>query len=186
MVNRDFYWWLKGIAETKEFAACMPLSSRQMDEQYDMELALRFFVLKNTNEAGLKGIEDIGEFLTKRMLEFANDKSFNRESEQQEFEDTFKILGETLADDSFRRYDSNRDRFLGGFLISSYEVIAVGVGDNIAAWLKMNPLPRKDDIVKRIKSVWSNQQFQDYSGSGVRASSRIPVIVPLGKNLFRP
>jgi hypothetical protein len=142
--------------------------------------------LKNTDDAGLRGIQDIGEFLTKRMLDFASDKSFNRKTEQKVFEDTFAVLKGALAEDSFRRYDTTTDRFLGGFLISSYEVIAVGVGKHAAEWIKMKPLARQGELVKRIKGVWSDSQFQNYSGSGVRASSRIPVIVPLGRKLFKP
>jgi hypothetical protein len=185
MVDREFYWWIKALAETKEFTSCMPLSSRQMEEQYDLELALRFLVLKNSDDNGLKGIQDIGEFLTARMLEFVKDKSFDRKSEQMVFQQTFSVLESSLSDDCFRRYDPTSERFLGGFLISAFEVVAIGVGSNIEGWSSTTVIERKNDLKSRIRSVWGNEQFQNYSGSGVRASSRIPVLVPLGKKLFK-
>jgi hypothetical protein len=185
MVNRDFYWWLKGLAETESFRNCMPLSSRQMEEQYDLEIALRFLVLKNTETDDLRGIEDIGDFLTKQMLRFVEDKTFAKEREKGIFSKTFEVLDSALGDDCFRRYDPVSRRFLGGFLISAFEVIAVGVGSNCDEWRKMDPAVAKEEIGKRARSVWSQADFQNYSGSGVRASSRIPVLVPLGKTLFR-
>jgi hypothetical protein len=185
MENRDFYWWLKDLAETPSFSSCMPLSSRQMEQQYDLELALRFLVLKSTEIEGLKGIQDIGEFLTKRMLEFVGDKGFNKAKEKDSFVKTFDILNSALGDDCFRRFDAVTNRFLGGFLISAFEVIAVGVGTHYATWARSDLKERNEELAKRVRAVWGEAEFQKYSGSGVRASSRIPVLVPLGKTLFK-
>src|SRR5690242_4861279 len=42
MLNRDFYGWLKQLSRDPNFVASTALSDRAIDEQYDMELALRF------------------------------------------------------------------------------------------------------------------------------------------------
>jgi hypothetical protein len=34
--------------------------------------------------------------------------------------------------------------------------------------------------------VWKNPTFKNWSGSGIRASSRIPKLVPLGREIFKP
>jgi hypothetical protein len=34
------------------------------------------------------------------------------------------------------------------------------------------------------RSLWSKENFKASTGSGIRAAARIPVTVPLGRNLF--
>jgi hypothetical protein len=34
--------------------------------------------------------------------------------------------------------------------------------------------------------VWQKEQFTSKSGSGIRASSRVPNTIPLGRKLFKP
>src|SRR5439155_18003321 len=45
MVNRDFYSWLRELADFKPFRSCIALSDRPVEESYDLELALRFLIL---------------------------------------------------------------------------------------------------------------------------------------------
>ncbi len=40
MLNKDYYRWLKGLADSNDFQECVALSDRSVDEQYDMVLVL--------------------------------------------------------------------------------------------------------------------------------------------------
>lgn len=63
-----------------------------------------------------------------------------------------------------------------------YETIAAGVGKNIAN----TTLTFSNEAVKeKVSSVWTNQDFQNRTGSGVSVSTRLPVLIPLGENLFK-
>lgn len=109
----------------------------------------------------------------------ARDRSFDKGKEEEAFRTTFQLLANTLGPNAFRRYDQSRNRFLGGFSISAFEAVALGVGYNFR-----NLDPASELLSERAKSVWSNPIFLANSGAGVRASTRIPRIVPVGRSLF--
>jgi hypothetical protein len=72
-----------------------------------------------------------------------------------------------------------KKRFVGGFSISAFEVIALGIGHNVAG-AKKEP----KQVVQKAQRIWADTFFTDNSGSGVRASSRLPKIIPYGRQLF--
>lgn len=183
MVNRDFYRWLKSLGDDESFNRCIALSDRARDEQYGLELVVRFLVFRAMEESQLSSVGDLGEFLTDRVVELANSPDLNVGAEEEAFRSTFRLLATTLEDDSFRRYDPRRDRFYGGFLISAFEVLALGLGFHHEVYKSSGSQP---DIRKVAASIWQSSRFLNGIGSGVRASSRIPVTIPLGRELLKP
>lgn len=179
MINRDRFRWMKGLSQDPNFRDCIALSDRAVDEQYDMELVLRFLALRTMPPPGLAGLGDLGEFLTEKAKELARDKSFDIYDADEAFRTTFSMLAATLGSDSFRRFDQAKDRFLGGFSISAFEVVGLGVGYN---YKKLSGVAAT--IPERVKKVWSNPVFTENSGAGVSASRRIPKIIPLGREIF--
>ncbi len=150
-----------------------------------MELVLRFILLFNKefdqNKERKKSKQlggDVSIFLTEEMRKIALNKELNYSHIQEAFIKTFDVLNEALGDDSFKRYKPEQDRFLGGFLLSAYEVIALGIGYNY------KNLPQTNKIPDLIKSIWSNEIYQKWSGAGVNAARRIPYLVPLGREVF--
>lgn len=179
MLNKDFYRWMKTLSENSDFRECVALSDRAMDESYDMELVLRFLVFRTAPPSALTNLGDLGDFLTEKAAEMAGDKAFDRQEEAAAFTTTFRALREVLGDDAFRRYDQSRKRFVGGFSVSAYEAVALGLGYN---YKKAEAI--KSSVSAKVKSIWSDSEFYNNSGSGVRASSRVPKIVPYGRKLF--
>jgi len=177
MLNRELFRWMKTLSEEQNFQTCIALSDRAVDEQYSMELVLRFLVFRTLPDSNLSNLGDLGDFLTEQARILAENKKFNKAKEEKAFKTTFALLADLLGSDSFRKYDKNKNRFLGGFSISAFEAIALGVGYN---YDKVRP----KSLPQQIKDVWSNKIFMNYSGAGIRASTRIPRIVPLGRNLF--
>jgi hypothetical protein len=104
-----------------------------------------------------------------------------RAVEERAFIETFRLLNERLEDNAFRRFSREKGKFLGPFSIASFEVVALGIGFNIGQDGKYSLV---DLIPDKVKSIWENQLFIKNSGSGVRASVRIPKIVPMGRDLF--
>ena len=185
MVNPDAYRWISQLATDDNFQTCIALSDRALAEQYDLELVTRFLVFRNLRESELGSIGDIGDFLTERITALAESNGFLQTQvvEEAAFRNTFARLAESLADRSFRKYDATRDRHMGGFLISAFEPIALGIGHNVERYCGDVDAPT---IEKLTKELWSNQQFIEHSGSGVRASTRLPSNIPLGRHLFAP
>jgi hypothetical protein len=183
MVKPEAYRWIRDLANDSNFRNCTALTDRALYEQYDAELVVRFLVFRWLERNKLKDIGDIGDFLTDTIVELAQSDQFNsfRAEAEESFRFTFERLSETLNSDSFHKYDASRERHSGGFLISAFEVIAIGLGYNAKKYIDGGSLP---DIQSISKNLWQIEEFTKNSGTGVRASSRIPVTIPLGRRLF--
>ena len=180
MINKGFFEWLKDLPKFEPFVATTALSDRPIEEAYDTELALRFVLLAQIPEEDIKSIGDVGAFLTERMSDVAQDKKFKRAPVKKLFEDTFTTLNEVLEDDAFKRYSAKKGRHEGGFLLSLFEVVALGVAYNIAN----GTLCAKGKIAERARSVWTEKTFTAWATSGVTASRRLPRLIPFGRELF--
>lgn len=179
MIDRTFFQFMQDLSKNVDFRETVALTDRSIEQQFDMELVLRFLVFRRLDEQSLFRRGDLSKFLYDNMIILAEDKSYDRRAEEEAFRSTFSILASALGSDSFRRYDSARKRFTGGFLISAFEVVALGLAYNYEKWIS-----RGDEIVNAVKELWSNDEFRDASGAGVRASTRIPRVIPLGRRLF--
>ena len=179
MVNPEFYRRLRELASYEPFQECISLSDRPLIEQYDMELAVRFIVFSRIEETELAGLGDVGVFITQRMVELARSPAFDFDGYERNFKATFDLLARTTGSHSFRKYSPERDRFMGGFVLSPYEVVALGLGYNT------DHLPNDDDMIERVMALWSNETLRTWSGSGITAARRLPRLVPLGRQLFR-
>jgi hypothetical protein len=181
MINKRMYEWIRDLSEDQNFMDCASLTDRSLEERYDMDLVLRFIVFRTIDPKELSRIGDMGDFLTEKMIELAKQKKFPYREEEKAFTTTFELLRNSVGGDSFRKYDSLKGKFNGGFLVSGFEVVALGIGYNYEALSRTSV-----DIRSIIEQVWHNEKFTSKSGSGVRASSRVPNTVPLGRKIFKP
>lgn len=188
MLNRNFYTWLSGIAAYQPFLDAISLSDKQLDQRYDMELALRFFALKNATQEHVNAMKDLGEFITDRMKEFAEESGFDKDAEGRAFKATFDVIEHALDGDAFRRWDASKNRFLGGFLVAAFEATAVGVGTNLQEWVApgLEEAHRDAKLTEQVHTLWSDPTFGRYCRAGVRGKDRAPVLVHLGQKLFKP
>jgi hypothetical protein len=179
--NLHMYEWLRRLSHNENFTSCVSLTDRAIDEQYDVELVLRFLVFRNLDDEALTNIGDIADFLTEKMENMAFSKDFDMEKEGRYFTETFELLARTTNSNSFRRYDPAKGRFLGGFLASAFEAVSLGIGYNL-------DLIRREqiDIEEKVKQLWQMQDFTGSASSGIRASTRTSQAIPLCRRLFRP
>jgi hypothetical protein len=132
-------------------------------------------------ENSLSTVGDISDFLNDHLGYLDQLRISSRDVEDRAFRDTFRYVYSELEDAAFKRFDKQKNRFLGGFLISAFEVVALGVGHNTDDEGNLLPI---DNFTNKVKSIWSNSEIMPNTGSGVRASTRIPKIVPYGRELF--
>jgi hypothetical protein len=183
MAHPQIYRWLKDLSEDQNFLEAVGLSDRTLEEKDTMELAFRFIPFRMMDEKELSKVGDISEFLNDRVPWLAALGRKQREIEEKAFRDTFKFIAFNLGSNGFRRYDSRKHDFSGGFSISAFESVALGIGYHHSA---QESIQVGNGILAAVKDLWSHQEFANNSGSGVRASTRIPKIVPLGRTLFKP
>lgn len=181
MINKDFYEWIRRFRVNEDFIAATALSDRPLEEAYDTELALRFLVIATIPLADLKSVGDIGVFLTDRMTEIAGSKRYARAAAQKLFDQTFSIIQNSMGDTAFKRFNSSKGRHEGGFLLSLFEVVALGVAYN----LHNKTLCHESELVERARSVWADSKFTKWATSGVTATRRLPHLIPYGRSLFK-
>ncbi|MBU2615702.1 MAG: DUF262 domain-containing protein [Nanoarchaeota archaeon] len=184
MIDRDFFYWIKNLSEYEPFVTCLSLPDKMVEEQENLELVLKFFIFKNIDIREVSKMNDLSDFITKKMREFCKNPDFDRQKEEEIFKKTFDKLLISLGEESFKRYYSDKDTFKGKFLISVFESLAVGIGTNIDLWDDEENFIEK--IRLKTKSLWSNQIFISNSGSGSNVRGRALKTVPLGKELFKP
>jgi uncharacterized protein with ParB-like and HNH nuclease domain len=178
MVNPEFHKIISSIAKNPDFQEVIAISQNNLDEQYDVELALRFLVFSNIDINNYDRSMDVGEYLTNEMIKIATDDKYDWLTANSRFKETFKLIRNSLGINAFRRFSDNE--FKGGFLLSPFEVIAFGLGFNYPNF------PSQEKIIQNVKALYTNETYQSWSGSGHRANSRLPHLIPLGRKLFQP
>lgn len=184
MLNKKLHELMRSLADYEPFKNCIALSDRLYEEQYDMELVLRFILLLDKPDEDIRKLgDDVSVFLTEEMRKMALNQNLDYSRIEMAFKRTFDILNQTTGDNSFKRYKSEQDRFLGGFLLSAFEVIALGIGHN---YQNYQNIPATDKISGLIKHIWSDSTYKNWSGAGVNAVRRLPYLIPLGRKVFSP
>lgn len=176
MANPGLYEWLRGLANYQHYQESISLSEKNLIEQYDLELALRFIIFSLLQVDEYDRSLDVGDYLTFKIIEIAQNPNFDRSSAENRFKGVFDLLADATGSNSFRRY--NEGVFKGGFLLSPFEVIAYGLGYNYPN------LPSPEVTQEKIRQLYGDETYIQWSGSGVRANTRLPHLLPLGREMF--
>lgn len=184
MAYPEAYEWIKTLSENHDFISVVAVSENDKQEQYPMELVTRFLTFRKLDEDELSDVADIGDYLNDALetLYLTAKNTKRRATEEKAFCETFRLLNEHLQEDAFRRFNISKDRFMGPFSIASFEAVAMGIGFNITPDGTLQS--STTEIREKVKGIWQDPLFIKNSGSGIRASIRIPKIIPMGRKLF--
>jgi hypothetical protein len=187
MVRPELFEWMQTLDTLTSFQESVALSDRALEEQFDLELILRFLVFRSIPEDRLIGLGDIGDFLTNEMMLICRDSTTafrsRLKSEGEAFRIVFDVISRELGADAFKRCEASSGRFLGGFLISAFEAVALGLGFHAG---RASTRGLEKGLKQKVTSLWSKEEFLGSQGSGVRASTRLPRIIPIGRQVFAP
>ena len=180
MINRDAYLWLERLSKIDAFKNCCPVPDRLLLERYDLELILRFALLYNISLDEIAEIPDLGQFLTTKMRTILSPAGENLDKIGDAFSRVFSALDTACGENALRRYDKSRNKFSGPFLISAFELVALGVAWNIDYVENKNSTWLAD----KIKTIWSDPRAEGIYGQGVSTARRLPKTLFLGRNFF--
>ena len=180
MAGNGFFEWVSGLAQYQGFKNVVPLTDRQLQEQYDLEMVIRFIVLTSVEPGEARKIDDLHRYLTEKSLEFARDTAFDRGRVEQAFYSTFDLLNGSIGENAFRKYKPDENRHVGPFLLAVYEVVALGIG---AIALATGNAISPQSFVAAYQSLWDTHAAQTTS-VGKRASTRLGETLTLGRDLF--
>ena len=183
MLNPGFFDWLVLRSNDANFKLTTAQTEIALEQQAGVELALRFFVFRNAPyTSGL----DVHEYLDQGLEAMASNKDFPLQAEEEVFTKTFQWLSEALGDHAFKKWNAQQNQFMGKFLMSGFEVIAVGVAANVAALDGMSAAARNAHLLARAQALWSDATFNAHSGAGVRGTTRLTNLLPIGQAFFAP
>jgi len=180
MVNRDAYFWIEDLARLESFKVCCPIPERLALERYDLELVLRFAILHNISVEDIIEVSDLSQFLTTEMRSRLAPDVADLLQIKNLFRRVFDVLNAACGDNALRKYDQGKGRFSGPFLISAFELVALGVAANIEHVEKKG----KDWLEAKVKAIWSDQRADGIYGQGVSTARRLPRTLSLGREFF--
>lgn len=179
MENHEFYKWVHEISKFEPFVSSLALSDKPIAEAYDMEQVLRFLMLAEATDEELAEVGDLGVYLTAKMVEMVKDPAFDKKQWRERFEATFKTLFDAVGDKAFKRYNVEKKRHEGGFLVSQFETVSCGVEWNIHRGTL------RDDLTIAVQELWSLDEFTKWTGAGLTAARRLKKLVPFAREHFK-
>lgn len=131
LLDTRFADFIIRLSDKEDFQECIPtLTQERRLSAYDQELVLRFFALKNARD---KFKHDVSDFLTEYMEAVSrpeNPEFFDYDKEERIFDNTFKLLRETLGEMAFAL--AGKNGLTRGFSIYHYEAITLGIQPAVA------------------------------------------------------
>lgn len=180
-VDPEFFEWLFKLSQEPAFVDSVSLPDRMMQEQFDIELVLRFILFRNIELEELSSIKSISDFITKKLINLLNDPDFDQDRESEIFKSAIGLANDALGEDAFRKYSLDKEKFTGPFLQSAFEIIAMGLGyeDNEPSRGK-SPAEISDII---LGELWSDPT-KVVSRTGESAVARLPRTLRIGREIF--
>lgn len=118
MLDEDFYKKINELKEYPSFKNSLKLTSRKFDEEYHMELILRYFIAVYS-ESDLEGYPmssmHMRDFLDQETIALINSRSFSLDQGTENFKKTFDYIYSMLSDEAFKKYNQEKDCFEGVF-----------------------------------------------------------------------
>ncbi|MDJ0598985.1 MAG: DUF262 domain-containing protein [Crocosphaera sp.] len=183
MLDESFYDKVNDLKEYENFQKCLCLSQDKLDKEYHMELILRFFIAKHgkTNyDKYQMSTSLLKDFIDDETAKIISDEDFKINKEIETFKKTFDLLKNTLEKDSFKKYNSEKDKFQGQFSIASFELIASGVANNLDKLEQIG----KDNFINKVKELYQTSEAQNLLKRGMKALPRFKGLAELSTDYF--
>ena len=180
-INNEFFDWLVELSRYEAFVETTRQTPTALEAQAGVELVLRFIAFRNVDyQPGL----DVHEYLDDALINLASKQKFDRQAEGEVFRKTFEFLKEALGSRAFQRWDGTN--FSGKFLMSIFEVLAIGLSKNLPEYEVMSLANRQKKIEEKARGLNASPIFADNSGAGVRGTTRLSKLLPVAEALVKP
>ncbi len=181
MSNPDFYDFVYKLSNNDLFVKATPLSHRMVEEQYRMELAIRYLIAVNCDVSTAKrDFSDLAPFLDDKTLELCNNEYFDSIEQERIFTSIFDVLSnlpDIQTEDVFKKYT---DKFSGAILSSAFLTITVGLANMIRQEIHIDGVK----LTQKIKELYTQDTFTRFTANGIRAVDRYVNLIPFGEGYF--
>lgn len=186
MLDKKLYDCLEELKNYDSFLKAINLTENKLKKEYHMELILRYFIAKHNHidtNYNLSTIS-IDVFLDNETTRLINDISignFNLDEEKILFKKTFDFIYTLLNENPFKKFNNDKCSFEGPFFLSAYEAITTGVALNIN---KIELCIPENWLGDKIREMYSNNEFLQYSTRGTRAPIRFIKMIEFSTEYF--
>lgn len=183
MINNDFYEAIDNLKTYQSFNEILTLSEEKLKKEYHMELIIRYLIAKvnivDYSEYN-QSQDKLSLFIDREIARILKYENFDLENEVKILKDTFDLLNKVLGKDSFRKYNHEKSRFEGAFLLTSFEAITAGVAENIN---NLNAIPAAE-FKEKIINMYLESEYQQFSARGIKAITRFKGLTNFSKEYF--
>lgn len=169
---------LQSLSQNEHFLNTLRLADKSFEERFDLELVTRFICLRHEKMEILRGVQDFGDYLDKKIVDIFRNKNFDWENEVNVFEKCFRIIDESLGDCAFLKYDTGSQKFKGRFYTSAFEFVAIGLGR------RNGNIPDNFSLKHAIIDLWNHIIQDEISWKGYNAAGRISKTIQLANEIY--
>jgi hypothetical protein len=179
MVNTDYFKIVNKLSNDAIFKKITALTDRNKQQQYDKELIIRYIISRSVNLNEIKNQDEMATYLTEELINLMESNQIDLGKYSNDFIETVKILDNVLGEKVFNKYNNEKEAFEGGFSLSMYEVLMVGLCENRSLWVH-----EKNKLVQLIKDITSNSKFLHATQRGKKPLLRFKELNLLSRELF--
>ncbi|MGI2138298.1 DUF262 domain-containing protein [Shewanella baltica] len=162
MMNKPIFERFLALSNDASFLECLNINERLINENYNMELALRFIGINYFSFDPKVHVSDYLDQISKLICAYTNEQFSVLEKT---FLDLFKLINKVSGENAFRRFKDGK--YLGGFQESTFEFITIG------AFANKDEL-NESNLLQKMQAVFTNPTFSQYTGSGSNIRTRVP------------
>ena len=180
MENEVLYDSLDKLRNQEYFIDSLYLSDKDNERQFDLELILRFFAIKNYSDKDKK-IRSVKEFLDRFVNKLIN--NFDIQKESKIFNEVFYFISNNFSSSPFRKYITANNVFKWRTNISSYDIIWAWLGYAIEHGhvdLKID----REFIIEQIKKLSNNPEFLDGTKVWVTSEGKMIFSIKFWRKYF--
>ena len=181
MIDKKIYEVMNELHDNIDFKTCTPLTDSQFEEQYGLELVVRYLLYVEFTDTFIAEIDktrNMDAFLTEELEVYAQTRTEYLLAEtKKQFFRVFSLLNNILGENSFKKFQN--DKFKGPLMIAAFEAIIPGLAWNLDYWET-----NKDELRERIADIYTQEAFAFATRRGIRALDRMTQLIKFSRMWF--
>jgi len=181
MIDKKIYEVMNELHDNIDFKTCTPLTDSQFEEQYGLELVVRYLLYVEFTDTFIAEIDktrNMDAFLTEELEVYAQSRTEYLLAEtKKQFFRVFSLLNNILGENSFKKF--HNDKFKGPLMIAAFEAIIPGLAWNLDYWET-----NKDELRERIADIYTQKAFAFATRRGIRALDRMTQLIKFSRMWF--
>lgn len=185
MLNNEAFETVKELSEYQSFRDTIPITENKEEKAYYYELVLRFFINRNPSDEIREKHTDVHPYLNAETIRlFDKEFSFDYAYEENIFKNTFDKLSQALDENAFKKYNKDKERYLGPFSLPVFEAISTGLSLLLEANTSLEEFEIIDLIQTKSKDLVVHPDFIKAYQNSSRPIDRTKVMLIIGKEMF--